>query len=153
MLSEPTLACFCDSGQSFHNCCGKFINFSQNTATPEQPMRSRYSAYVLKNEHYLLKSWHPSTRPTSLELDNDLIQWQKLKIISVFENKVHFVAYFINEKNHTFSLYEQSEFINDEQWFYLAGQELKTSELTKNMLCPCRSGKKFKRCCEKILSL
>jgi len=37
-------------------------------ATAEQLMRSRYSAYVLRREDYLLASWHPDTRPASLRL-------------------------------------------------------------------------------------
>jgi SEC-C motif-containing protein len=31
-------------------------------------MRSRYSAYVLGNEAYLLATWHRSTRPARLDL-------------------------------------------------------------------------------------
>lgn len=31
-------------------------------------MRSRYSAYVLGLEDYLLATWHPSTRPATLDL-------------------------------------------------------------------------------------
>jgi len=77
-------------------------------------MRSRYSAYVLKNEIYLLKTWHESTRPESLE-----------------------------------ALTEISDFIKDKNWFYLDGTEVKTIQLTKNMFCPCLSGKKYKRCCGK----
>jgi SEC-C motif-containing protein len=32
-------------------------------------MRSRYSAFVVGDAEYLLESWHPSTRPSDLELD------------------------------------------------------------------------------------
>ena len=32
-------------------------------------MRSRYSAFVLGLADYLLATWHPSTRPPTLELD------------------------------------------------------------------------------------
>ncbi len=34
-------------------------------------MRSRYSAYVLGLEAYLLATWHPSTRPDRLGLGED----------------------------------------------------------------------------------
>jgi len=33
-------------------------------------MRSRYSAYVLGLRDYLLATWHPDTRPDTLELDD-----------------------------------------------------------------------------------
>lgn len=145
---EP--ACPCGSGQLIKYCCGKYINYSQYPDTPEQLMRSRYTAYVLKNEEYLINSWHRSTRPPSIELQSDTNQWKKLKIISALGNKVQFVAYFetiMNAKDHLFSLYEESLFIKEEHLFYLEGNDLKTTEITKNMPCPCRSGKKYKRCC------
>lgn len=43
-------------------------------------MRSRYSAFAVGNGDYLLHSWHPSTRPTELELNGDQ-QWLSLEII------------------------------------------------------------------------
>ena len=42
-------------------------------------MRSRYSAFVLEHETYLLSSWHPQTRPEHIEFDNH-IKWLGLKI-------------------------------------------------------------------------
>lgn len=32
-------------------------------------MRSRYSAYVTGNVRYLLATWHPTTKPRTLDLD------------------------------------------------------------------------------------
>lgn len=150
MLNKPLHDCPCCSGESYKNCCGKYISYKQAPDTPEQLMRSRYSAYVLKDEEYLLKSWHESTRPDSLELNNGTNQWKKLKIISALDNKVQFVTFFsnlINNKEHLFSLYEESLFLNENHWLYLKGNDLQTTELSKNMPCPCQSGKKFKRCC------
>lgn len=117
-------------------------------------MRSRYSAYILKNENYLLQSWHESTRPDSLDLTIDTTQWKKLKIISTAENKVHFVAYFTQDtlnKEKIYALTEISNFVKDKNWQYLEGEDVKTVQLTKNMLCPCLSGKKYKRCCGQSL--
>jgi SEC-C motif-containing protein len=44
-------------------------------------MRSRYSAFVVGDVPYLLDTWHPSTRPASLELDPGL-NWFRLDILS-----------------------------------------------------------------------
>jgi SEC-C motif-containing protein len=44
-------------------------------------MRSRYSAFVVGDERYLLSSWHPRTRPASLDLDPEL-RWYRLDILS-----------------------------------------------------------------------
>jgi SEC-C motif-containing protein len=43
-------------------------------------MRSRYSAYVLGNAGYLLATWHPRTRPATLELD-PAMRWYLLDIV------------------------------------------------------------------------
>lgn len=142
--------CPCGSGKTYSDCCEPFINYSQYPDKPEQLMRSRYSAHVLKNEDYLLKSWHESTRPESLDLKDDSTQWMKLKIISASKNKVNFVAYFTQDslnKEKVYALTEISNFVKDINWQYLDGEEVKTVQLTKNMLCPCQSGKKYKRCC------
>ena len=42
-------------------------------------MRSRYSAFASGLAPYLLHSWHPETRPASLELDAD-VKWLGLVI-------------------------------------------------------------------------
>ena len=151
---EPARNCLCGSEKRYDECRGKFINATQAVETPEQLMRSRYSAYALKNENYLLKSWHKSTRPDSLDLTNDSTQWKKLKIIAASENKVHFVAYFTQDtlnKEKIYALTEISHFVKDKNWQYLEGEDVKTVQLTKNMPCPCQSGKKYKRCCENEL--
>jgi SEC-C motif-containing protein len=65
-------------------------------------MRSRYSAYVVRDEAYLLKSWHASTRPATIGLDREL-RWTGLEILgstdgSVFhsEGTVEFVAGYVD---------------------------------------------------------
>lgn len=42
-------------------------------------MRSRFSGFALGDVSYLLASWHPSTRPSSLELETEL-RWYRLDI-------------------------------------------------------------------------
>lgn len=42
-------------------------------------MRSRYSAFAVGDAAYLLRSWHPRTRPETLELD-DTVRWLRLDI-------------------------------------------------------------------------
>lgn len=45
-------------------------------------MRSRYSAFALGHRRHLQDTWHPSTRPTRLDLD-DGIAWLSLAIEDV----------------------------------------------------------------------
>lgn len=42
-------------------------------------MRSRYAAYAVGDSDYLLRSWHPATRPSALELD-PTVRWVRLDI-------------------------------------------------------------------------
>lgn len=91
-------------------------------------MRSRYSAYVLKLEAYLLGTWHPSTRPKAPLLnDSDKTRWQRLEIKesrtsdSQQEAWVEFVAvYKIDGKAHR--LHENSYFVfENHRWYYVNG--------------------------------
>lgn len=63
-------------------------------------MRARYSAFALGVPEYLLTTWHPSTRPGTLELDTGM-RWTRLDIVRTerggaldTEGIVEFVAHF-----------------------------------------------------------
>lgn len=43
-------------------------------------MRSRYAAFAVGDADYLLSTWHRSTRPKRLDLDDD-ITWRRLQIV------------------------------------------------------------------------
>ena len=73
--------CPCGSGETYGACCGPLHDGSGRAATAEQLMRSRYSAFVVGDTTYLLASWHPSTRPTSLQLDAGT-SWRFLEIVA-----------------------------------------------------------------------
>lgn len=94
-------------------------------------MRSRYSAYVLLLEEYLLNTWHASTRPLTLNLKQENLsqpqKWLGLTIIhsqelSPHKGTVEFIAkYKISGKAH--KLHEISDFVfENNQWFYVTGQ-------------------------------
>ena len=91
-------------------------------------MRSRYSAYVLGLEDYLLNTWHSSTRPTTLNLaEEPPAHWLGLEVKrqdSTANDRaiVEFVArYKINGRAHR--LHETSRFLREEgRWYYLDGE-------------------------------
>ena len=93
-------------------------------------MRSRYTAYVLKLEDYLLQTWHPDTRPAALDLAEDTsTKWLELEVRR-FEATgddtaiVEFVArYKVNGKAR--KLQEISRFVKLEKWYYLAAELVK----------------------------
>ncbi|MCW3040562.1 MAG: hypothetical protein JWM31_2467, partial [Solirubrobacterales bacterium] len=72
MSPRAPAVCPCGSGAAFAACCGELHRRrgSGRAAAPTAAalMRSRYSAFAVGDPVYLLASWHPSTRPRSLEL-------------------------------------------------------------------------------------
>jgi len=95
--------------------------------TAEALMRSRYTAYVLKLEPYLLRTWHPSTRPPSLGLAEDTeTKWLGLQVKRHAKTDesiatVEFIArYKVAGKG--VRLHEISDFIKiDGLWYYIGG--------------------------------
>jgi SEC-C motif-containing protein len=123
-------ACPCGSGQVYARCCGAFIDNGVLPATAEQLMRSRYSAYVLAREDYLLHTWHESTCPGHLGLqDAGPVKWLGLKILRCeaggaedCEGIVEFVARY-QANGRAGRLQEVSRFVRDAgQWLYVDGQ-------------------------------
>jgi len=47
-------------------------------------MRSRYSAFVVRDAGYLLRTWHPSGRPRTLSLDPAL-RWTCLAVLETHD--------------------------------------------------------------------
>ena len=72
--------CPCGAGR-FGACCGPIL---AGAAAPSALalMRSRYSAFALGHRRHLEATWHPSTRPPRLELDDD-VAWSSLTIDEV----------------------------------------------------------------------
>jgi SEC-C motif-containing protein len=95
--------------------------------TAEALMRSRYSAYVLHLEDYLLESWHSSTRPVSLDLENASgTKWLGLKVLRAETGGdravVEFVARYKIGGGSAVRLHETSRFLHEDgRWFYLDG--------------------------------
>ena len=94
--------------------------------TAEALMRSRYVAYALGNEPYLLATWDASTKPETLDFDKEPpLQWIGLTIKrheqQDDEHAIEFNArYKINGRAH--KLHETSRFIRKEgHWFYIDG--------------------------------
>ncbi len=90
-------------------------------------MRSRYSAYVLGLEPYLLFTWHSSTRPESLDLTlPPLPKWLGLEIkrhLAEGDNAtVEFVARY-RVGGRAERLHEVSRFVREGGcWFYVTGE-------------------------------
>jgi len=154
-MTSPAVLCCCCSGHLFSECCQPVLQDLSLAGTPLALMRSRYTAYVLGNEKYLLDSWAPATRPQALSLEENRVKWLGLTIHSAETvlpadsvGRVDFSARFI-EGDQVAVLRENSRFIREKGlWYYLDGScDITKTKIGRNAACPCGSGKKFKRCC------
>jgi SEC-C motif-containing protein len=73
------LTCPCGLGDDYGACCGR-LHAGAPALTAESLMRSRYSAFAVADAAYLLRTWHPSARPKTLDLDPDL-RWTRLAVL------------------------------------------------------------------------
>lgn len=118
--------CPCGSGDVFARCCGPLL---EGTLAPsaERLMRSRFTAFSLGDAAHLLASWHPTTRPTSLDLDPDLL-WRRLVIVDRVaggpfdrEGVVEFAAAW-EQHGERGVLRERSRFVREARtWLYVDG--------------------------------
>ncbi|MFS0718121.1 YchJ family protein [Arthrobacter sp. 1P04PC] len=121
--------CPCLSGEQYGQCCGRYHRGEAEAPTAEQLMRSRYSAFVVLDPEYLLRTWHPETRPAELDLD-PAIQWRRLDILATHrggpldsEGTVEFAAHYrvagergVQRETNRFRRL-------DRRWHYLDGVE------------------------------
>ncbi len=123
-------ACPCGNQQPYRQCCGRYLDEGEAAVTAEHLMRSRYTAYTLDRENYLLETWHPNTRPISLQLTGQpQKQWLGLTVKRHTQTDadhaiVEFIArYKINGRAHR--LHEISRFVREQGiWFYVDGDIL-----------------------------
>lgn len=153
--------CFCGTDKQFSCCCLPFITKEQIPKTPEQLMRSRFSAYVVANGQYIYDTY--AKKSQSLQSVKDIndwaetCQWIALQIHSInnADNKalattasaeqfVEFSAFYITDDT-LYELRENSRFIlentalaadskgdnHQSQWRYIDGDIIKHIELTK----------------------
>lgn len=127
--ADQTSECPCDSGKSYCNCCQPYLQRVQQAPTAEALMRSRYTAFCLRDEEYLRYSWHPDHCPDNIRLNADTI-WLGLKIKKTVagddsdtNGHVEFIARSKSVKHgKAHRLHENSRFTRYEQrWVYLMG--------------------------------
>ncbi len=87
-------------------------------------MRSRYAAFVLLNEPYLLRTWHASTRPAAVTFEPNL-KWLGLKVVTartIDEDhaEVEFIARYRVGGASAGRHHERSRFVREGgEWYYL----------------------------------
>lgn len=87
-------------------------------------MRSRYSAFALQIERYLLETWAPETRPSRIDFEAGR-EWMLLKVISA-QQAGHIATVEFRAQSRldgrTHVLHERSRFVcRDSLWLYVDG--------------------------------
>lgn len=151
----------------YEKCCGPLIERKKPAPTAESLMRSRYTAYVVKNIDYI--------DATQITLDGETFDkeeaqkwaesadWLGIEILKTQKGEqedntgvVEFVAHYKDKnsgtelRHHETSLFQKK----DGEWSFReghihGGQPVKRLEpkIGRNDPCSCGSGKKFKKCC------
>jgi SEC-C motif-containing protein len=119
--------CLCGSGKKYKECCFKChkINSAPNALLL---MKSRYTAYVIGNANFIIKTTHPD----SPHFEEDKKEWiksikefsksnfKKLEIIEFIDGEkeafVEFKAYIDD-----FIMHERSQFLKEDKWYYVKG--------------------------------
>ena len=164
--TSPEL-CPCKSGKPYGECCEPILEGTAQAETAEALMRARYSAYVTEHVQFLKQS---STVAAQADFNEQTAQawsrtarWHGLEIIRTEKGQpaddtgiVEFRAtYTANDEfcNH----HEIATFVKENGvWKFEDGQlvgetPIKRTEkkIGRNDVCPCGSGKKYKKCCGK----
>jgi len=140
--------CICGNDKNYEACCGRFIQGALKPQSAVELMRSRYSAYVLKDGQYLYDTCSSALKNTEdiIAIQNNTIEWLGLKIESFSDYEVTFMAYY--KHNNTIEVMKEHSFfiLESEQLRYDRGEMLE-ARISRNDACPCGSGKKYKKCC------
>ena len=156
--------CHCGSDRSFGECCEPFLNGVAKAPTAEALMRARYSAYATANIDFIERTVHSSVKADfnreSARKWAEESQWHGLEILQVTggqeqdpEGSVEFIATY-SQKDETVKHHELSAFRKEAgDWTFVDGRILHQPfrrdqpKIGRNDLCPCGSGKKYKKCC------
>ncbi|MFI8950640.1 YchJ family protein [Streptomyces sp. NPDC053750] len=126
MAAMTTRPCPCGLSEPYEKCCGRFHSGAAAAPTAEALMRSRYSAFVRLDAGYLLRTWHPRTRPAQLNLDPGM-RWTGLEILDTTEGSAFHAAGTVTFRAsyRGGSLHERSRFERvDGAWVYVDGEFL-----------------------------
>ena len=157
--------CPCGSGLDLAACCAPFLDGSSLPPTAEALMRSRYSAYALRQLEYLETTLHPDHRadydPKATRQWSQKADWLGLEILSTEDGKegdeaglVEFVARY-RMGGERLDHRELASFSRkDGRWYFVEGRSPRPKTVVseepkagRNEPCPCGSGRKYKKCC------
>ncbi|KUN47325.1 hypothetical protein AQJ27_10315 [Streptomyces olivochromogenes] len=126
MAVMTSRSCPCGLPEPYARCCGRFHRGEALAPTAERLMRSRYCAFVQEDEGYLLRTWHPRTRPARVDFDPGM-RWTGLEILDTGQGSAFHSAGTVTFRAsyRGGSLHERSRFERvDGAWVYVDGDFL-----------------------------
>ena len=113
---------------AYAHCCGRYHAGPAHLQAPtaEALMRSRYSAFVRGDLAYLQATWHPDTRPATLDPDPPGLRWLGLEVRGHADQDAdHATVEFVARsklQGRAHRLHETSRFVRlGGRWHYLDG--------------------------------
>lgn len=138
MKDKDMNPCPCGKKESLENCCLPLIRGEKEASTPEELMRSRYTAFYLKNMDYVKETTDPQTQSEFDFAGNqewaNAVQFTKLEILSASEDgnkgivefKAHFTAKTEAQEEQSLTHHEISKFRKQQGlWYFRDGKVLK----------------------------
>lgn len=156
MNSLDSNACLCGSQQNYKNCCEPLLSGDKQADTPEQLMRSRFTAYAQKNAKYIYQTYASEKQAENpvKEIKEFATSCRFISLSVIDTNNdgdrgvVEFKANYFYQNLYC-ELHERSQFIKEQdQWRYLDGIIFPVADIKvgRNDDCPCGSNKKYKKC-------
>ncbi len=156
MNSLDNNACLCGSQQNYKNCCEPLLLGDKQAETPEQLMRSRFTAYAQKNARYIYQTYASEKQAENpvKEIKEFATSCRFISLSVIDTNNdgdrgvVEFKANYFYQNLYC-ELHERSQFIKEQdQWRYLDGIIFPVADIKvgRNDDCPCGSNKKYKKC-------
>jgi SEC-C motif-containing protein len=157
--------CPCGSELQLETCCLPLIQGKKKAATAEELLRSRYTAFTRGDVDYILGTHHSKTvqdvKREEIEEWSKDSEWLGLKVVQKEAGEVNddkgtivFCAGYkadgkVNEH------WEQSFFEKENgTWKFFDARGVQVGpyrrtepKVGRNDVCPCGSGKKYKKCC------
>jgi SEC-C motif-containing protein len=160
--------CPCGLGPSLEACCGRYLAGAP-APTAEALMRSRYTAYVVRDVAYVVATHAPAGRDgvdvEATRAWSERSSWHGLEVLATEQGGadddagvVEFVARFSLpgapvERHHERSRFVRAEEGGVRRWYYEGGELVRPRpavrdprQVGRNEPCPCGSGRKFKKC-------
>ncbi len=140
-MPNPSAPCPCGNtagkrALAYAQCCGRYLDHFDTVPAPDAQslMRSRYSAFVLEREHYLLKTWHATHRPARVDFDQQ-VKWLGLEIRNYrLTDPDHAEVEFVARNRlagRALRLHEVSRFVREgDRWVYVDGDVRGARETT-----------------------